>query len=195
MKIYHYHRETGAFLSEAEAAPDPLEHELVRKSAYDAIAAPALETFASLPVGADLLEANLSLAEAVGLAQAAADAAEPQHWLVPAFATTEAPPEALDGHQAVFRDGAWAVEPIPADETAAEPSDAERWAHFQHRARYWHDQSDKALMLFFEHGQTAPTEWIAYRRALRAIMVAETGDPDQALPETPELPTELVVPA
>lgn len=42
-------------------------------------------------------------------------------WLIPAHATTVEPPPVGDGQQAVWKGGAWAIEPIPAPEP--EPED------------------------------------------------------------------------
>lgn len=48
-------------------------------------------------------------------ARAAAEAVEPPIWMLPAHATFDAPPEAGDGEQVLFRDGGWVVEPIPTE--------------------------------------------------------------------------------
>jgi hypothetical protein len=41
---------------------------------------------------------------------------EPGVWLIPAHATNAQPPVAGEGEQAIWANGAWAVEPIPAPE-------------------------------------------------------------------------------
>ena len=46
---------------------------------------------------------------------------EPGVWLIPAHATTETPPVPGTGEQVVWKDTAWAVEPIPVPKPEPEP--------------------------------------------------------------------------
>lgn len=46
---------------------------------------------------------------------------EPGQWLIPAYATSAAPPDAPDGQQAVMLRGAWRLQTIPAPMPEPEP--------------------------------------------------------------------------
>jgi hypothetical protein len=66
---------------------------------------------------------------------------EPGTFLVPAYATELEPPDVGPGQVAVFRDGAWSVEPEPAPEPPLAPTVADLCARIdaaaeQVRARY-----------------------------------------------------------
>lgn len=46
---------------------------------------------------------------------------EPDVWLIPAYATSVAPPDAPDGQQALMIRGAWRLQPIPQPIPEPEP--------------------------------------------------------------------------
>lgn len=77
------------------------------------------------------------------------------------------------------------------EETAAgllAPTEAQRWAKVQSSARSAMDASDMTALRCFKAGVPFPAEWIAYVNQLRAIVRAQTGDPDLPLPEKPAYP-------
>ncbi|MDB5802254.1 MAG: hypothetical protein JWL63_3193 [Rhodocyclales bacterium] len=132
MKIYNYDA-SGAFLKEADADADPLELDQRQRALLEELTTAASETLRAA-VGAvsedaseDEREAVVAAARdtyavAIASAQEAACAIEPDTWLVPAFATTIAPPAARDGFYRVFAEGAWTEVPMPAAPPVIEPT-------------------------------------------------------------------------
>ncbi len=78
-------------------------------------------------------------------------------------------------------DGEWLITPreIPAPEL---------WLQYQARARDALTASDVSVLRCVEAGVAVPPPWIAYRKALRGIISASTGDPLSDLPIQPEYP-------
>ena len=135
MLIYHYDPATGLYRGAGMAEADPMELELARQAAYDPLAAAAHEAysaayheamadFATAPRATldQLAQAEQDLDAAIGLAMQIRDAAladaaaaaarvRPEHWLIPANATTVAPPAFSFDEEAVFEDGIWNVRP------------------------------------------------------------------------------------
>ncbi|RYG20360.1 MAG: hypothetical protein EON96_01155 [Caulobacteraceae bacterium] len=137
MLIYNYHAVTGVFTGSGEALPDPMELELAREAVFaplaadafaarQAAAAVALSVFEQATSSDDQTTEGFEEARAVfelataallqtyeaALSQARLQASlvKPQHWLIPANATT-LPPPAFDFNElAVFRDGGWTVQ-------------------------------------------------------------------------------------
>lgn len=64
-------------------------------------------------IAAATTAADQELKAAQARAQQAADAVEPEHWLIPAHATAEEPPAPGEGEQVVRREDAWEIEQIP----------------------------------------------------------------------------------
>lgn len=62
------------------------------------------------------------------------------------------------------------------------------WASYQTRARALLDQSDVTMLRCIENAVTVPAEWAAFRKALRSIISAATGDATQPLPTRPAYP-------
>lgn len=104
MLIHHYDPETKAYTGAYPARPDPLEYaklvdsELARRLAAKNAAVKDLRE--SLPLTDDEKTSNLP---------------PPVTFLIPKFATADAPPPAPNGEQAYWDDG-WKLRPIPAQE-------------------------------------------------------------------------------
>jgi hypothetical protein len=77
------------------------------------------------------------------------------------------------------------VEAVYAAHDPAKPS----WSAYQGQARAALTDSDITLLRCAECGVSVPPTWAAYRKALRAIVSAVTGDPAQPLPIKPAYPT------
>jgi hypothetical protein len=174
MRIYNYQDGTGAFLSESDAAIDPLE---------------------------------------TAAAQAENPDAEPVY-LMPALATTIAPPEFGPGQWPVFRDEAWTLVPDyrgevwftedgaprtvlevgdPAEQgllrvPSVKPRTSDDVKAEAYRAL---EESDIIVLRSFEADLPVPEEWKAYRRQLRLLTGSETPAPDTVVPSPPEKPAWL----
>ncbi|MDA8232847.1 MAG: hypothetical protein M0006_16065, partial [Magnetospirillum sp.] len=134
-------------------------------------------------------------------------------YLIPAHATTLAPPAAGTNQIAVWADGAWMLEadwrgwsgyepdgtpvrigaigqaPDPTwSATPPPPNLAQAWAAYQAKAQALLAKSDITLLRCLETGVPVPAAWAVYRKSLRAIIGAATGDPTQALPVLPAYP-------
>lgn len=62
------------------------------------------------------------------------------------------------------------------------------WSARQENARAMLAESDTTIMRCYENAVAVPTEWAAYRKALRSIVSADTGDVTQVLPVRPAYP-------
>ncbi len=78
--------------------------------------------------------------------------------------------------------GEWIVTPPPP------PSAAALWAAYQATAKAAIEKSDITILRCAENSVTVPAAWAAYRKALRAILIAANGDPEQPLPIQPAYP-------
>jgi len=74
--------------------------------------------------------------------------------------------------------------PDPADG----PTSAQLWAEHQEKAREALKRSDITIWRCAENGVSVPTEWAVYRKSLRAIIAASSGDPIQPIPAQPPFP-------
>ncbi|MGF6641784.1 hypothetical protein [Paraburkholderia sp. MM6662-R1] len=63
------------------------------------------------------------------------------------------------------------------------------WASCQTYALAALSESDRTVMRCYESGIPVPAEWRDYRKALRSIVSATTGDPTQPLPPRPPYPS------
>ena len=68
------------------------------------------------------------------------------------------------------------------------PSAAQVWAAYQLTAQDAIDKTSVTLERCFENGIALPAAWVEYRKALRAILSAKSGDATAALPARPAYP-------
>lgn len=73
--------------------------------------------------------------------------------------------------------------------SAAVASASTTWATYQASAQLALDKSDRTVLRCIENGVTVPATWATYRKDLRAIISAASGDPTQSLPTQPSYPT------
>jgi hypothetical protein len=82
--------------------------------------------------------------------------------------------------------------PTDAELAAAFPSyvapPSAAWLAHQAQAQALLDKSDMTIIRCAENGVPVPATWAAYRKALRVISGATTGDPTQVLPTAPAFP-------
>jgi hypothetical protein len=77
--------------------------------------------------------------------------------------------------------------PLTEDEMKVQRAAAD-WAVRQQDAKVALDNSDVTLLRCFEESIPLPAEWVTYRKALRAIAGAASGDATQPIPVRPEYP-------
>ena len=63
------------------------------------------------------------------------------------------------------------------------------WAKYQASAIALLKKSDATIVRCYENAVAVPTEWVAYRKALRAIVSAASGDATAAPPKQPAYPS------
>lgn len=81
------------------------------------------------------------------------------------------------------------VAPVPPTSAQiASQQAAADWAVYQQSAKAELDASDVTLMRCFENAVTLPAAWAAYRKSLRAIVGAASGDATQPMPTRPAYP-------
>ncbi|MBA4709584.1 hypothetical protein [Aquitalea aquatica] len=68
------------------------------------------------------------------------------------------------------------------------PSAAQQWDSYKIEAQSALQDSDTTVLRCYEAGLPFPPAWAAYRKALRAIVAAASGDPSQELPARPAYP-------
>ncbi|MDE1906080.1 MAG: hypothetical protein KGH75_06465 [Rhodospirillales bacterium] len=83
---------------------------------------------------------------------------------------------------------AGAVAMTAADVAALNSSVPNNWAARQFAARAALTESDLTVLRCYESAVAVPATWATYRKALRAIIAASTGDPTQAMPTKPAYP-------
>jgi hypothetical protein len=132
--------------------------------------------------------------EYLGASTAFESPLEPGVYLVPANATaTPVPTFNAATQQCYWINGAWTVSTIvataPTQPTAAELA-AAAWSTYQTQAQAALTRSDVTMLRCFESGSTPPSAWVVYRKALRAIVGALTGDPSAPLPSVPSYPAD-----
>ena len=62
------------------------------------------------------------------------------------------------------------------------------WQSYQSQAQILLDKSDITIARCVENVVAVPAAWATYRKSLRAITGASSGDPTQPLPVTPSYP-------
>lgn len=78
------------------------------------------------------------------------------------------------------------IESVAAEQAASAAASA--WRAYQETARAMLDQSDRTVLRCVEAGIAIPAAWIEYRKSLRAIVGASSGDASQTLPSKPSYP-------
>ncbi|WP_155835258.1 hypothetical protein [Herbaspirillum sp. RV1423] len=68
------------------------------------------------------------------------------------------------------------------------PDPATIWAAYQQEAKAALDKSDETILRCAENSVSVPVVWITYRKQLRGIVAAASGDSTQPLPERPSYP-------
>lgn len=96
---------------------------------------------------------------------------------------TASKPTPQVGWSATQVDGAWSFS------APAGPSAAQLWAAYQSSAQAALTESDTTVLRCYENAVPMPTAWITYRKALRAIVSASSGDSTQPLPTKPAYPS------
>lgn len=88
------------------------------------------------------------------------------------------------------QDGTWTL--VAGVVTKVMPTAAQvaavKWAAYQQQAMVALSTSDRTMHRCVENSVAVPTAWAAYRKALRLIIQAPTGDPTQPLPARPAYP-------
>lgn len=115
---------------------------------------------------------------------------EPGVFLVPANATVNAPPAVADGQQALWRDGAWIVEPIPEPEPEPQPEPIPAlltWDDVRTHRNMLLAQCDWTQISDAPLSPEQKSAWRGYRQALRDI--TETYETPEAV-VWPSQPTE-----
>lgn len=117
----------------------------------------------------------------IGEGLADADPLEPDNWLIPAQATTVAPPEHVEGSTRHFVAGGWEYREIPQPEPEPEPVQADPLDLCKADAKFRLTDTDWAMLPDVNIGNRA--EFEAYRAAVRALYIEP-----QAAPAWPEKP-------
>lgn len=76
------------------------------------------------------------------------------------------------------------VEAVYAAHDPSKPS----WSNFQSLAKAALADSDVTVMRCYENAVALPSNWAAYRKSLRALVSATSGDASQPLPPKPSYP-------
>lgn len=81
-------------------------------------------------------------------------------------------------------------QPAPATLAAdfAQWGNLQAWTAYQQAARAALDASDVTVLRCVENGVAVPAVWATYRKALRSIVGATSGDASQPLPTKPAYP-------
>ena len=127
----------------------------------------------------------------VGETRAQESPLEPGVYLIPSGAKELAPLTIPTGSRAVWMHDSndWRVEAIPVEPAApaqtAEELAPQQWASCQKQATAAYAASTDVVMRCYESEVPVPAEWVKYRKALRAITNATSGDPAQPFPARP----------
>lgn len=82
----------------------------------------------------------------------------------------------------------WAASQSGGQWSFSAPASKATWVQYQAMAQVALDQSDVTVLRCYENGVTVPAAWATYRKALRAIVGAGSGDPSLPLPTKPAYP-------
>lgn len=131
--------------------------------------------------------------EFTGKTQAFESPLEPEIFLIPANATTIAPPRFdASKEQCFWTNGQWTVSPIALGSVPGSPTADEilaaAWRAYQDQAKALLTKTDTTILRCAEYGVAVPAEWQAYRKSLRLIISAANGDPSKSLPLLPAFP-------
>ena len=86
------------------------------------------------------------------------------------------------GYAAVKANGTWSFSPPSG------PSASSLWSDYQGSALAALNTTDATILRCAENAVAVPAAWASYRKALRAIVGAATGDPTKPLPTRPCFP-------
>lgn len=113
-----------------------------------------------------------------------------ENWQPPSGATAIAIPVGQVVNPGYTWNGAiFSAPPTPANTQTAVQQAAAAWAAYQANARAALNVSDVTILRCYESGVVVPTTWTIYRRSLRAIMSATSGDATQPMPAKPPYPS------
>ncbi|EEF26835.1 conserved hypothetical protein [Ricinus communis] len=76
----------------------------------------------------------------------------------------------------------------PTESEVSKRQAAGAWSSYQASAKTELDSSDLTILRCYENGIPVPSEWATYRKLLRAVIGAASGDPTQPLPMRPQFP-------
>lgn len=76
--------------------------------------------------------------------------------------------------------------PVAADKPSLTPE--QLWVEFKAKAQFILNKSDLTIIRCVENSVSVPVTWANYRKSLRAIIEASTGDASQPLPAKPDYP-------
>jgi hypothetical protein len=76
---------------------------------------------------------------------------------------------------------------LSADQIAAQRA-ADAWLVYQASAKIALDASDVTVLRCYENDVAVPPAWATYRKELRAILSADSGDSTQPIPARPAYP-------
>jgi hypothetical protein len=76
----------------------------------------------------------------------------------------------------------------PVIQNSPAPTDLQLWASYQDAAKFALSKSDITLLRILENTQVVPSLWLIYRKSLRIIITAKSGDSTIPLPSIPAYP-------
>lgn len=95
----------------------------------------------------------------------------------------------VDGTLEFFSDTPQAViDGVNAVYAAHDPTKSS-WATYQANAQVALTESDKTILRCYENAVVVPAAWMTYRKTLRSIVSAASGDSTQPLPTKPPYPS------
>lgn len=92
-------------------------------------------------------------------------------YLIPAYATTVAPPQIQAGSQAVFENDGWRIEAIPLPPTPEPPPEWSEQEKINAESRQFLSQTDWYIIRKVETGIEVPSDVLQARAAARAAVV------------------------
>lgn len=95
---------------------------------------------------------------------------------------TSVTPTPKPGWAAVEASGEWSFSESTASNSALS------WAAYQSMAQASLDKSDVTILRCYENAVAIPGAWATYRKSLRAIVSAKSGDATKPLPAQPAYP-------